>query len=375
MIYMNNAATGFPKFPHTIQAISKALTEGALSANRDSVVSKQASEAVFELREGISKLFRATKPHEICFTPSDTIAINMLMQGLNLKEDDVLIIDGMGHNAISRPAMALAKNCGVVVVSVSSIQELGFAIRNHGHRIKAAFFSHGSNVTGDVIDAEAIGKILYDNNIPFILDVAQTIGLYPIDAEKFHLSAAAFAGHKGLNGPQGTGGFYIRKGFHISPVLFGGTGTESMSLSPEEIFPDSFEVGTPAMHDLIGLHSAVNTIFGIGEDEYASHIRNIAQYACSKLSDIEGVTIYGETEKKLPVISFNIKGKTCQEVGMALASNGIICRTGIHCAALAVRKLGVVNEYGGTVRVSFGWASNDSEVDTLVKAIRKISSK
>ena len=373
MIYMNNAATGFPKFPAALGAMKNSLVNGELSVNRDSIVSESIKTQIFDLRNRVSKLMNAKEPHEIVFTASDTIALNMLIQGIEWRKDGVLIIDSMSHNAISRPAMALAKELGVTVVSVGSIQELVFVLDEmYPDRVQAAVFSHGSNVTGDVIPAEKIGQILKAHNVPFILDVAQTIGLYPIDVEAFGASAVAFAGHKGLNGLQGTGGFYVRKGFDIKPILFGGTGTESMSLAPETIYPESFEVGTPAMHDLIGLRASIRNIESIGYEAYADKIRAVAQYAHDELAKLPRVILYGDETKALPVVSFNIKGVSCKNVGLILGSKGIICRTGVHCASMALYKLGCMEEFGGTVRVSFGWFNTKEDVDVLINTVKEI---
>ena len=371
---MNNAATGYPKFPEELDAIIGTLLSGGLSTNRDSVIQKGAAEKVFGLRVKISKLLGAVEPHEIILTASDTIALNMIMQGISWHTGDVLLIDAMSHNAIARPAEALKKSRGVEVIPVHRKEGLEQAVSKYGQRIRMGVFSHGSNVTGDLINAREYGQFLHQHGIPFVLDAAQTIGLYPIDVEEYHASAVTFAGHKGLNGPQGTGGFYIRKTFPIAPVLFGGTGTESMSLDPEVIYPESFEVGTPAMHDLMGLYAAIQVIqtqLG-GFQQYRQKICKVTQYAYDELTKLSQVVIYGDKEKRLPVISFNIPGHSCKEVGDFLGTKGIICRTGIHCAGLAIRELGCAEEYGGTVRVSFGYQNTRKDVDDLICAIRQL---
>lgn len=373
MIYFNHAATGYPKFPETIAAMKNALHSGGLSTNRDSVISEDVKQKVFALRQEISKLLKAKEPHEIVFTASDTIALNMLMQGMQWHAGDVLLIDAMSHNAIARPAEHLHQKYGVRVIPVKSVPYLRRVIALNGKAIKAGVFSHGSNVTGDVIKAKTIGNILYENGIPFILDAAQTIGLHPIDVELYHAAAVAFAGHKGLNGPQGTGGFYIRKSFSVDPILFGGTGTESMSLSPEVIYPESFEVGTPAMHDLLGLYASIQVInkkYG-GVAGYSEESREVSQYACNKLVMIPQIIVYGKKQKQLPVVSFNVKGYSCKEIGDLLGRNGIVCRTGIHCAGMAIHELRCEKEYGGTVRVSFGSTNTKKEVDKMIAVLKK----
>lgn len=371
-IYMNNAATGFPKFPAAIKAMNDSLASGVLSANRDSVISEKAKLTVFDLRKKIGNLLSAKEPHEVVFTPSDTIALNMALQGIHWRKDDVLLIDSMSHNAIARPAMAIAKKFGVIVICINSMEALEEALKTHDCRVRAAAFSHGSNVTGDVIPVVEIGKILEEHHVPFILDVAQTIGLYPIDVEENRATIVAFAGHKGLNGMQGTGGFYIRKNFQIEPILFGGTGSDSMSLAPENVYPESYEVGTPAMHDLIALHASMETIEAMGYENYGNAIRAVTQYAYDELVKLPSVILYGGADKKLPVISFNVKGITCKEVGTYLGEKGIICRTGVHCASLAMYQLGCVEEFGGTVRVSFGLCNTKDDVNRLVDIIKSL---
>ena len=371
---MNNAATGFPKFDRATKAMMASIQKGILSPNRDSVVSKEASAIVFGIRNEIGNLLHATKPHEVVLTASDTIALNMILLGMGLKAKDCLIVDSMSHNAISRPAKHLSLKYGVQIIYANNITDVENAISKYKKKIKGAVFSHASNVTGDVIDIQKIGDACFKNNIPFIIDAAQSIGLVDIDVEKAHASAVTFAGHKGLNGPQGTGGFYIRKGFKVNPILFGGNGSDSLSITPPLIFPDSFEVGTPAMHDLVGLYFSLIEIKNqIGIFTYRYKLRDLVSYAYKQISTIPNVVLYGESIKEIPVISFNIKGKKCKEVGEYLTNKyDIICRTGVHCAALAVKKLDCIDEFGGTVRISFGFFNTKEEIDILINGLKEL---
>lgn len=368
-VYMNNAATGFPKFPEVIEAVKESMEKGMLSS-RDSVTTVEDASFMFSLRSAVGSLIGAKMPHEICFTCNDTLAMNMLILGMGLKSGDSVLVDCMAHNSLARPAAALARR-GVRMVTVGTPDDVKASLKDEPN-IKAAFISHASNVTGDVMDIESIGEILYSHGIPFVVDAAQTIGIIPINVEKAHISALAFAGHKGLNGPQGTGGFYIRKTLSLDPIIFGGTGTESFSLLPETVYPDSFEVGTPAMHDLMGLKKAIETVLGIGIGKYAGKMNRLAQEAYDGLDSIKGVTVYGSPVKKVPVVSFNIKGFACKKVGDELAKEGFICRTGMHCASMAMTHLGVMEEYGGTVRVSFGWYNEEQHVQAFLKTVRRL---
>lgn len=374
MIYFNNAATSYPKFQQTIDGIYNALVNGSMGCKRDSVEDDNVNKIIFDLRESISGMIHAKKPHSICFTHNDTVAINTILLGYKgLKKGDMVLTDKYVHNAVSRPLIQLQKEKGIKIVYIDTVDEIKKVTKEHDGEIKFAIFSHGSNVTGDLLPVQEIGDILYLQNIPLILDVAQTLGVIDIDVEKMKISALTFAGHKVLNGPQGTGGFYIRKGLPVNPILFGGTGNNSMELDPQVVFPDSFEVGTPAIHDLIGLYYSIDTILnGIGFDKYSTKLKDITNYAYEQLEDVPNIILYGNKNKELPVISFNIKGITAMEVGHFLGKYGIICRTGIHCASKAIEAMNVLDEYGGTVRISFGWFTKEEEIDFLIKTLREI---
>lgn len=377
MIYLNNAATSYPKFKETIDKMHNALINGSMGCKRDSVEDDSVNKIIFDLRESISEMIHAKKPHSICFTHNDTVAINTILLGYEgLKQGDIVLTDKYVHNAVSRPLIQLQKEKGIEILYIDTVEEIKKVTKENDGKVKFAIFSHGSNVTGDLIPVQEIGDILYLQNIPLILDVAQTLGVVDIDVEKMKISALTFAGHKALNGPQGTGGFYIRKGLPVKPILFGGTGNNSMELDPQTVFPDSFEVGTPAVHDLIGLYYSIDTILNIiGFERYSSYLKEITNYAYNKIKDIPNIILYGNKEKELPVISFNIKGMTAMEVGHLLGEYDIICRTGIHCASKAIESMNVLDEYGGTVRVSFSWFTEENEINFLIKILLKIIQK
>ena len=374
MIYLNNAATSFPKFKETSTAIYEALLKGNTEYKRSSVANDNVERIIFDLREKISSMLHAEKPHYICFTNNDTMAINFLIMGYcGLNKGDIILTDKYVHNSVSRPLIQLEQNRGVKIVYIENLNDIKNVINKYSSKIKFAIFSHGSNVTGDVLPLEEIGKILKDNNIHLIVDVAQTFGAIDINVEKMNISALTFAGHKLLVGPQGTGGFYIRKKFPIKPIVFGGTGNSSMELNPQVVFPDSFEVGTPAIYDLIGLFASLRVITEvIGEKKYAEKLRDISVYAYKELQNVPNIILYGNEKKELPVISFNIKGYSAMQIGQILAQNDIVCRTGVHCASKAIEQLNVIKEYGGTVRVSFGWFTTKTEIDSLIKILKNI---
>lgn len=381
MIYFNNAATGFPKFKETTERIRRALDNGDIFCNRDSIEFVDIAKEIFDLRDMLGSSFmKAEEPYDICFTYNDTLALNMLIFGLGLKAGDAVLTSEREHNSVSRPLMQLSKKgVKVIFVPYTDDNDLDYTfvediLKKYQIKVKLGIFTHASNVTGDVIDAECLGNILLRYGVPFVLDTAQSIGVYPIDVEKFHTSAVAFAGHKALNGPQGTGGFYIRKEFEkdLNPIIFGGTGNNSYNLLPPTVFPEAFEVGTPAIHDLLGLSASLKVIDKtIGKEQYSKTMVTLAQYLHDKLSEVPNITIYGKTEKKAPVVSFNIKGYSSNEIGEYLGRFNIVCRTGVHCAALAMQSLGV----DGTIRFSLGYSNTKEEVDFVIGKLMELPQK
>ena len=374
MIYLNNAATTFPKFNKTLDMINFSLQEGLVFCNRDSVEFIKVSQMIFELRQMLGKFIGAKKPYNICFTTNDTLALNMVIQGLPVKEGQYVLYTSHEHNSVSRPLVSMERQGKFRLMEIPFFNgELDYkyleaTVNEYKDKIAFGVFTHASNVTGDLVDIVRIGKILKRKNIPFVLDAAQSIGVVPIDVEKANISALTFAGHKFLNGPQGTGGFYLRKSRELTPILFGGTGNNSMELEPHVLYPDSFEVGTPAVHDILGLYASLKVIVeDIGEKNYAKKILYLSQYLRNKLEEVDNIIIYGDKEKKSSAVSFNIKNIPPKTVGEFLGQKGIVCRTGAHCAALAVRQLGVK----GTVRLSCGYYNTRQQIDYVVRCLKE----
>lgn len=385
IIYMNNAATGYPKFNKTIRAVTSALENGELSSNRDAVDVLGLGAKIFRLRAQISDFIGVVEPHNICLTPSDSIALNIIIQGLVPKNNTspvVVFTTPYEHNSVSRPLAFLERAVPHVIVEkipfkdgdvdFSGLEDLILHYKKSKISIAGAVCSHGSNVTGDIIDIISLGTLLHNHKVPFVVDAAQTIGIVPIDVEQSYVDALTFAGHKFLNGPQGTGGFYVRDSFPISPLFFGGTGNGSGEVNPPIIRPDSFEVGTPATHDLLGLSASIDVITDdIGKDIYRETILSCAQYLRERLEEVPNIIIYGAVKKDTPVVSFNIKKTSCFDVGQYLSSFGIVCRTGIHCSAYSMTALGL-EEYGGSVRLSLGYYNTKKEIDFVVDKLKSI---
>ena len=378
MIYLNNAATTFPKFEKTLEMIRFSLQEGLVFCNRDSVEFIKVSRMIFDLRQMLGDFIGAKKPHNICFTTNDTLALNMIIQGLPVKKDQYVLYTSHEHNSVSRPLVAMEKQGKFRLMEIPffcgdlDYKYLEATVSEYKNKIAFGVFTHASNVTGDLIDAERVGKILKKGKIPFVLDAAQSIGVVPIDVEKANISALSFAGHKFLNGPQGTGGFYLRKTCQLTPILFGGTGNNSMELEPHVLCPDSFEVGTPAIHDILGLYASLKVIVeDIGAKNYAKKILFLSQYLRNRLEEIDGIVIYGNKDKKSSAVSFNINGHSPKDIGVFLGTKGVVCRVGAHCAALTIRQLGVK----GTVRLSCGYYNTRHQIDYVIDCLKEFAKK
>lgn len=380
MIYLNNAATSFPKFNIVNSSVYESLSNGFMFCNRDSIEYFKISETIFKLRKSISDFINANEAHHICFTASDTLALNMLIFGQKYKKNSVVLTSTREHNSVARPLFQLSKQQQVKIEYIPfnenndlNLDILKQVIQKNKGNIVCGIFSHANNVTGDLIDVVSLGKILKKNNIKFILDTAQTIGIVPIDVEKMNISALTFSGHKGLNGPQGTGGFYIRDNFKIIPIMYGGTGNSSSTINPDIVYPDSFEVGTPAIHDLIGLYSAILHINNkIGKETYSKAIINKTQYLYNELIKIPNIILYGNKIKKTPIISFNIKNFQSSDIGKYLGKHSIVCRTGYHCSALGIYDIDKEKEFYGTVRLSCGYFTSINEINYVVNVLKKL---
>lgn len=372
MIYLNNSASGFPKFPNVTETVKRALDDGLIFCNRDSVESKDVAQKIFSLRRLLGTIIGAKENHSICLTSNATIALNYIIQGITWKKDDCILVGEMEHNSLLRPLLKICdeKGCSLVFIKPNK-DTVSEAIRKNP-KITYCFLSHVNNVTGEKIPANKIGAVLKEYNIPFILDASQSIGCVPIDVEKMYATAVVFAGHKFLNAPQGTGGFYIRSGDFskkLSPFIYGGTGNNSGELRPETIYPDSFEIGTPAVHDLLGFYQTLVELEKIGFMEYYIKLAQTAKYMSDALKKIDNIILYGNSMS--PIVSFNIKGHVCGEIGQILAKHDIICRTGLHCNAMSTKILHT-EKYGGTVRLSCGYYTTKEEIDTVINILKGV---
>lgn len=377
MIYLDNAATTFPKPEEVYLAVDKCLREfGANPGRSGHKLALAAGRAIYETRELICKLFNIDNPMRVIFTSNATESLNLAIKGL-LEKGDHVITSSMEHNSVIRPIKALEGN-GVEHTIVKCREDGSILVKDIEKEIKEntrlIAITHASNVCGTLMPIKEIGKLAKKHSILFLVDGAQTAGVYEIDVNEMNIDLLAFPGHKGLMGPQGTGGLYIREGINLRHMKEGGTGSKSESLLQPDIIPDKFESGTPNTPGIVGLGEGIKFVLKTGLENIRRHEEELTDYFLKKLEKIDNVKIYGtkNSKKQASVVSLNIGELDSSEVSYLLdQAFNIAVRSGLHCAPLAHKTLGTLEQ--GTVRFSIGYYNTKDEVDKVIDAIEKIS--
>lgn len=376
MIYLDNGATSFPKPRAVHEAYMTCMLRYAANAGRGAHRrSIMAAEKIWETREALSTLFHIETPERIVFTQNCTDGLNMALKGILKNGDDVLISD-MEHNSVYRPCMAMEKN-GVRTLFAKTEEDgtvrLETVLRSITPRTRLVCIQHASNVGGGINPIRDIGQKLREKGIWFMVDAAQTAGSVPIDVEADAIDILAFPGHKGLLGPQGTGGLYVREGVEIVPLREGGTGSASESPYMPDFLPDRLESGTLNLPGIAGLYGGVQYVLKKGVDAIGRHERALSYRLIQKIKNIPGVRILGptETERRTGVVSVVTEGKDSATIaGLLDRKYGIAVRAGLHCAPLAAKRFGILEE--GSVRFSPGVFSSAAEIDYAANAFREI---
>lgn len=375
MIYLDNAATSYPKPFKVYEEVMNCMVNYCANPGRGS--HNMAIESALKIMEGrdlISEMFNIKNPLNIVFTSNATEALNIAIKGL-LKKGDHVISTVIEHNSVLRPLNSMAK-LGIEVTLISS-DKAGFInpldIKEEIKvNTKAIIINHASNVLGSIQDINSIGKIAKKYGVIFIVDVSQSAGCISIDVERDNIDLLAFPGHKGLLGPQGTGGLYIKEGVKLKSIKEGGTGSSSSSMIQPNELPDRFESGTLNTPGVAGLCEGLKFIKKIGIDNIYNEEMKLTEQLILELKKLPFIKIYGNTSLKnrVAVLSFNIEGVDASIVGEELNEAEIAIRTGYHCAALIHKAIGT--EYMGTVRVSPGCFNTSKDIDELIKSIIRI---
>ncbi len=377
MIYLDNAATSWPKPEAVYQGMDGFMRHiGANPGRSGHRLSIEAGHIAYETREAVAMLFRVGDPTRIIFTPNATEALNVVIRGL-LRPGDHVVTSSMEHNSLMRPLRA-AEQTGVLVtvVQCSRTGTLHAADieRAIGSNTRLIALSHASNAVGTLLPIAEVGRMARQRGVGFLVDAAQTAGCCSIDVEAMNIDMLAFSGHKGLYGPQGTGGLYIRKGMEssIEPLKRGGTGSRSEYEYQPEFLPDKYESGTPNTVGLAGLGAGVRFVLEEGGSIQKKE-RELAEALLDGLKGIAGVVIHGHdiADSRIAVVSFNISGLTSSEVAMELEEHSILCRPGLHCSPTTHRTLGTFPQ--GTVRLSPGYFTSSEDIEVTLETVRKIA--
>lgn len=379
MIYLDNAATSWPKPPTVLAAMQSHLKEPGNAGRGGHTTSIRIGQTIFQTREKIATLFGVEDPTKVIFTGNATQAINQVLFGL-LKPGDHIITTSLEHNAVTRPLHVL-KQKGITVsevkVPVEGQIDMDSFKKQFQKSTKLLVSTHASNVTGTVLPIRELGALAHANGALFMVDAAQTAGVFDINIRKDNIDFLAFPGHKGLLGPQGTGGLILEENeIQLEPIMYGGTGSLSELDEQPDFYPDRLESGTLNSVGIAGLGAAVEYLSQQGLN--LKHIREKEQMLCQRLIDgllsIPGVTIYGGVNafKKAPIVAFNLKEIDSIEIGFALDRLfGIQVRAGLQCAPHAHRTLGTIEQ--GVVRLSPSHVTSLAEIDTTLEAIKKIA--
>ena len=378
-IYLDNAATSFPKPPAVAQAMLRYMTEVGASINRGVYSSAQdAGMTTLLLREGLCQLFHHSGPTHCILTSGNTMGLNMILRGW-LRPGDHCLVSSMEHNAVMRPLQDLADQ-GVCFDRIPCDRAGRLdpeAIRPLVRpNTRLLVMAHGSNVGGAIQDAEAVGRVCGEYGIPFALDAAQTAGHWEIDFEAMGLSALSVPGHKGLMGPSGIGALLLSPGFAkgLSPLVTGGTGSASDTERQPAYMPDRFESGTPNLPGIYGLQAAVDFVLETGVEALRRREEELTGLLLDGLRGIPQIRLAGPegTDHRAGVVSIDFLREDNAEAAFRLEQEfGILTRCGLHCAPSAHKTLGTFPQ--GTVRFSVGWFTTPEEVSAAVDAVRKIS--
>lgn len=374
MIYLDNAATTQHKPPQVIQAVVRAMETMGNSGRGVHEGSLNAARTIYETRMKLAEFFGCSSPERVIFTANATESLNIAISGLFLSADHVIATD-WDHNSVLRP---LSRLVDVDFVPADSVGRLDYDSlpRLLKPNTKAVVCTHASNLTGDLTNISLISAFCRENELLFILDASQTAGTIPIRMEEQGIDVLCFTGHKGLMGPQGTGGLCVGPGVEIEPFKVGGSGVQTYSVTHPREYPTRLEAGTLNGHGIAGLGAAVDYLREVGVEKIHEKELSLALRFYQAVKSIPGVTVYGDfaASDRAAIVTLNIHDIDSALVSDCLAEEyGIATRSGGHCAPRFHLALGTQEQ--GAVRFSFGWFNTDEEVDDAAAAIRKVASE
>ena len=381
-MYFDQASTSFPKAPGVAQAMYAYLTNLGTNVNRGCYEDAYAAEeTVFNTRKLLAQLFHFPLTKNVILTGNITQSLNMLLKGL-LRPGDHVLVSSMEHNAVMRPLVQLSRDS----ISFDRIpcRRDGTMILEQAEAMirpstKAIITLHASNVCGTHMPLAELGDICRRHHLFFLADTAQTAGIFPLDMEQLHIDGLAFTGHKGLRGPQGTGGFLIsgQLADQMEPLISGGTGSVSHTEEVPSFLPDRFEPGTPNLPGIFGLHAALKELTPLSMEQIRTKELSLTGYFLEKLMELDPsekhIRIIGRKDLSMrsAVVSIQTLDEDMASVAWHLDHDyHIMTRVGLHCAPNAHKTLGTYP--AGTIRFSFGPQNTNNEIDFCIRALKKI---
>ena len=376
MIYLDNGATTFPKPKVVTDKIMDCSLGYAGNPGRSGhKLAMKMDLEIYETREKICKLINGTEVLNVIFTFNATDSLNLAIKGV-LEEGDHVITTSMEHNSVLRPLNQLRKE-GKIELSIVYADDKGYIdpqkiFEALTPNTKMIVTTHMSNVFGTIVDIKAIGDFCKENNILYLVDASQSIGVLDIDVQEMNIDLLAFPGHKALFGPMGTGALYIKEGIIVKPLKEGGTGSYSHSIDQPELYPDSLESGTPNGVGIIALGKGIDFINEVGLENIRNHEMSLKNHFIELLKDNEDVILYGTLDDRQgAVVSLNVKDMDSSEISYILSDEfDIYTRPGFHCAPLAHKTMGT--EELGAIRFSFGYYNTLEELEKTVEALLNI---
>ncbi len=380
MIYLDYAATSWPKPPEVLRAMADCLEQAGGNPGRSGHrLSIAAARIVYAAREAIAELFQAPDPMRVVFTSNVTYALNLALRGL-LRPGDHVVTSSLEHNSVMRPLRALERE-GVRLTVVACEPDGSLDLEAMRQAVTAGtrlvVVTHASNVIGALLPVQAIAAIAHQAGALVLVDAAQTAGVLAIDQPALGIDLLAFTGHKGLLGPPGTGGLVIGDRVdpaELAPLVRGGTGSRSEHEEQPDLLPDKYESGTANSVGIAGLGAGVHYLLDHGLDAIRAREVELIQTLTAGLRSLPGVTVYGPSDaaKMTPVVSCRVAGLRVSEVGLRLDDEfDVLCRVGLHCAPAAHRTIGTFPE--GTVRLAPGHRTSPADIEAVIAAMERIA--
>lgn len=375
MIYLDNAATTMKKPQCVIDAVVAAMSHMGNAGRGATSAALDASRVIYDTREKLSDLFNLQNPSRVAFTCNSTESLNTAIKGI-LSSGDHAITTALEHNSVLRPLYDLqAKG---MELSIVDCDENGNIDYNDFEKLikentKAIVCTHASNLVGNVLDLKKIGSIAKKHNLIFIVDASQSAGVFPIDMQDMNIDILCFTGHKGLLGPQGTGGICVREGIDVRPLKVGGSGVNTFSKEQPVEMPTHLEAGTLNGHAIAGLNAALDYLKEEGIDNIQKREEELMFRFYNGIKDIKDIKIFGNFEnKRAAIVTFNVGDIDSAAFSDELSfAYDISTRAGAHCAPLMHKAMNTVEQ--GAVRFSFSHYNTEEEIDTAIKAVKEIA--